>query len=96
MAKGYHIRATPASPQFQRKLELPIRVLLKKALNKWAQTQANPPTQMIILWRTLTVMEPSETKDWNDQVRAAARMIYFEKDPRAAGDYSGCPHHHPE
>ena len=35
---------------------------------------------MIILWRTLTVMEPSETKDWNDQVRAAARMIYFKKD----------------
>ncbi|OLQ01223.1 Ribonuclease H [Symbiodinium microadriaticum] len=78
-AKGYHIRATPASPQFQRKLELPIRVLLR-ILNAWALTQANPPTQMTILWRTLTIMEPSETKDWNEQIKAAARMIYFEKD----------------
>ncbi|CAE7422961.1 Kidins220 [Symbiodinium sp. CCMP2592] len=79
VAKGFHIRATPASPQFQRKLELPVRVLLK-AMNKWAETQTNPPTQMIILWRTLTVMEPSENREWNEQIRAAARMIYFEKD----------------
>ena len=55
--RGHHIRATPSSPQFQRKLEIPLRVLLQ-ALNV---QEAGMPSQVVILWKTLTVMAPQES-----------------------------------
>ena len=77
--QGFHIRSTPSSPQFQRKLELPIRVVLY-LLNKHAEMQATTPEPLSILWRTLTIMSPSSTGDFDDQARAMARMHYLEQD----------------
>ena len=82
--QGFHIRSTPSSPQFQRKLELPIRVVLY-LLNKHAEMQATTPEPLSILWRTLTIMSPSSTGDFDDQARAMARMHYLEQD----GEFKG-------
>ncbi|CAE7225743.1 unnamed protein product [Symbiodinium natans] len=69
--RGSHIRATPASPQFQRKLEIPLRVILR-ALNLAEPTK----NQVVILWKTLTIMEPQEQRAFDDQAQAIARVHY--------------------
>ena len=68
--KGSHIRASPASPQFQRKLEIPLRVVLH-ALNQM-DTKKN---QVVILWKSLTVMSPQEVREFNEQQTACARCF---------------------
>ena len=87
--KGYHIRATPSSPQFQRKLELPVRVLLRM-YNIACELQAKPPGQLTILWRTLTIMSPSETRDFDPQATAWARMTYLENKGAFQGKLEMC------
>ena len=77
--QGFHIRSTPSSPQFQRKLELPIRVVLF-LLNKDAEMKATTPEPLSILWRTLTIMSPSSTGDFDPQAKALARMHYYEQE----------------
>ena len=74
--RGHHIRATPSSPQFQRKLEAPLRVVLS-VINK-----SNPrgPPQMTILWKTLTIMSPQEQRAFDPQATACCRLHYYEKD----------------
>ena len=72
--RGYHIRATPSSPQFQRKLELPIRVILH-VLNNVDDAQSN---QVVILWKTLTVMSPQTVRAFDAQMTACARLFYYE------------------
>ncbi|CAE7421778.1 unnamed protein product [Symbiodinium natans] len=69
----HHIRATPSSPQFQRKLEIPIRVLLQ-ALNLKEETE---PRQVVILWKTLTVMSPQMARGFDEQATACARLHYY-------------------
>ena len=82
--KGHHVKCTPSSPQFLRKLELPIRVVLA-VLNKQAELQAKTPEPLAILWRTLTIMSPNSTADFDAQAKAIARMIYMEQD----GEFKG-------
>ena len=69
--KNAHIRASPASPQFQRKLEIPLRVVLH-ALNQ-LDTKKN---QVVILWKSLTIMSPQEVRAFDDQQTACARLFY--------------------
>ena len=73
---GKHIRVSPSSPQWQRKLEAPIRVLLQ-VLNKHADHTGK---SLVILWKTLTLMEPSTSRDFNGDVVAWARLFYAEVD----------------
>ena len=76
-----HIRVTPASPQFQRKLEAPLRVLI-------ALCNKSPEfvdSQLVILWKTLTLMQPQTTRTFDPEALAAARLSYFE----ASGDFKG-------
>ena len=70
-----HIRATPASPQWQRKLELPLRIILA-CINKHPDHTAT--SRMTILWKTMTVMAPSANDDWNPDVVAWARLFYYQ------------------
>ena len=76
--KGFHIKCTPSSPQFQRKLELPLRVILYM-LNKYAELQGKTPEPLLILWRTLTIMAPTSVTDFDAQAKAMARMMYYEE-----------------
>ncbi|CAE7328939.1 unnamed protein product, partial [Symbiodinium sp. CCMP2456] len=77
--KGYHVRCAPSSPQFQRKLELPLRVILN-LYSTYKELQGTTPGQLTILWRTLTMMAPSDTRAFNSQATAWARLIYLEQD----------------
>ncbi|CAE7825396.1 unnamed protein product [Symbiodinium sp. CCMP2592] len=78
--RGHHIRATPSSPQFQRKLEIPIRVILQ-ALN----VQSGQPSQVVILWKTLTIMAPQEVRAFDPQIKAMARLHYYSSDDKLQG-----------
>ena len=71
---GKHIRVSPSSPQWQRKLEAPIRVLLQ-VLNKH---QDHTGKSLTILWKTLTLMEPSSDRGFNGDAVAWARLFYAE------------------
>ena len=77
--KGFHIRCTPSSPQFQRKLELPVRVTLN-LINKASEMNGTPPEALVILWRTL-----SSTGDFDPQGQALARKYYFEQEGQFKG-----------
>ena len=68
----HHIRATPSSPQFQRKLEIPIRVLLQ-ALNLKEETE---PRQVVILWNAYGDVSPNGAR-LDEQATACARLHYF-------------------
>ena len=48
-----HIRTSPASPQWQRKLELPLRIVLA-CINA---TDHTATTRLTVLWKTLTIMK---------------------------------------
>ena len=87
--RNHHTCATPASPQFQRKLELPIRALLATH-NMAAEAKSTPPGQLTILWRTLTLMAPSESRDHDPQAKAWARMHYFEHNSQFQGRLEVC------
>ena len=71
-----HIRVSPFTPQWQRKLEAPLRVLI-------AACNAHPETQgkrLIILWKTLTLMQPTDDRDFKPDHTAWARLFYEERD----------------
>ena len=70
-----HVRVSPFTPQRQRKLETPLRVLI-------AACNAHPETQgkrLIILWKTLTLMMPTDERDFQPDHTAWARLFYEEK-----------------
>ena len=69
--RNTHIRTTPASPQFQRKLEIPLRVILN-AIN----TVESDKNQITILWKTLTIMMPQTQRAFDDHATAIARLHY--------------------
>ena len=71
---GKHIRVSPCTPQWQRKLESPIRVVLA-CLNKHKDTQGK---QVVILWKSLTVMSPKEDRDFQPDHTAFCRLFYEE------------------
>ena len=80
--KGYHIKVAPCSPQWQRKLESPLRVLL-------ACVNAHPDhnsSRLTILWKTLTLLEPlSPGEDFKEDIVAWARLYYFDDE----GEFKG-------
>ena len=71
--KGRHVRVTPATPQFQRKLEVAIRVLLS-LINESETLESN---QVVVLWKTLTIMKPQQAREFDEQAEAVARMHYY-------------------
>ncbi|CAE7236382.1 unnamed protein product [Symbiodinium sp. CCMP2592] len=81
--QGRHIKVAPCSPQWQRKLEAPIRVCLS-AIN--AHPDHNARAKMVILWKSLTIMAPVENgTDFQEDFTAWARLHYFEKDGKFQG-----------
>ena len=73
---NHHVRVVPATPQFQRKLELPLRVLLHVINN----SEVLEGKQVVILWRALTIMSPQKVRAFDEQATACARLQYFEED----------------
>lgn len=73
---GKHLRVSPCAPQWQRKLEAPLRVVLS-AVNSHADWQGMTLT---ILWKSLTIMKPSQDRDFSPDHTAWARLFYEEKD----------------
>ena len=73
--KGHHIKIAPCSPQWQRKLESPLRVILA-CIN--SSPDHNSTMRIIVLWKTLTLLQPIEGQDFKDDIVAWARLFYFE------------------
>ena len=71
---GKHIRVTAATPQFQRKLEAPLRVLIQ-VCNAHQDTTEK---RLTILWKSLTLMAPSSSPDFDHDATAWARLFYEE------------------
>ena len=66
------IRSAPASPDFQRQLEVPLRTV-HKVLNTAPRTKGK---QFITLWKTLTVMEPQDTFKYIEDHKACFKLEY--------------------
>ena len=79
---GKHIRVAPCSPQWQRKLEAPLRVVLS-CVNSHADHNAT--SRMVILWKTLTVMAPQQDQEFHEDITAWARVHYFQEN----GEFKG-------
>ena len=71
---GRHIRVSPCAPQWQRKLESPLRVLI--AVCNAHEDTANK--KLTILWKSLTLMAPSDSPDLDHSAVAWARLFYEE------------------
>ena len=80
---GHHIRVSPSSPQWQRKLESPLRVIIA-AINDHPEHQ---DASLIILWKTLTLMAPVNKADrkFKPDAAASARLYYHE----VGGEFRG-------
>ena len=63
---GKHIRVTAATPQFQRKLEAPLRVLIQ-VCNAHQDTTEK---RLTILCKSLTLMAPSSSPDFDHDATA--------------------------
>ena len=85
--RGRHIRATPCSPQFQRKLEVPLRVLLS-LIN---ESPLLEHSQVVVLWKTLTIMAPQAAREYDEQATAFARLFYFETQGHFKARLELCP-----
>ena len=79
---GKHLRVAPCSPQWQRKLESPLRVVLS-CVN--ASPDHNATSRLVILWKTLAVMAPVQDQDFHEDITAWARVHYFEEN----GEFKG-------
>ena len=77
-----HLRVAPCSPQWQRKLESPLRVVLS-CVN--ASPDHNATSRLVILWKTLTVMAPVQDQEFHEDITAWARVHYFEEN----GEFKG-------
>ena len=73
--KGHHVKIAPCSPQWQRKLESPLRVILA-CIN--SSPDHNSAMRITVLWKTLTLLQPIEGQDFKDDIVAWARLFYFE------------------
>ena len=72
---GSHIKCSPCSPQWQRKLEAPIRVILS-VINKHPDFADQNAKNIFVLWKTLTVMKPCEKREFQEDHIAWARLFY--------------------
>jgi hypothetical protein len=66
------IRSAPASPDFQRQLEVPLRTI-HKVLNNAPNTKGK---QFITLWKSLTVMTPQDLSQHDDEHKACFKLEY--------------------
>ena len=73
---GKHIRVSPCTPQWQRKMETPLRVLIA-CINSTGEYEGQ---RLVTLWKTLTLMAPTESKDFVPDHTAWARLFYEERD----------------
>ena len=78
---GKHVRISPCSPQWRRKLECPLRVLIS-VLNQHAEYTRQ---SLVILWKTLTLMQPSAERGFQADVLAWGRLFYSE----VGGEFRG-------
>lgn len=78
---GKHVRVSPCTPQWQRKMETPLRVLIA-CINSSGDYEGQ---RLIILWKTLTLMAPTESKDFVPDHTAWARLFYEERDGSFVG-----------
>ena len=62
-------------------MELPLRVILA-AINLLPDTE---PKQVVILWKTLTIMAPQQSRQFDEQIVAAARLHYHTADGKLQG-----------
>ena len=85
--KGYHVKVAPCSPQWQRKLESPLRVLLA-CIN--SSPDHNSTSRLTVLWKTLTLLEPVQGDDFKEDITAWARLFYFEEDGEFKGRLEIC------
>ena len=76
-----HVRVSPCTPQWQRKLEAPLRVLIS-ALNQHPETTGK---RLVILWKTLTIMAPTDERDFKPDHTAFGRLFYEQH----AGHFKG-------
>ena len=70
------ISGPPCTPQWQRKLESPLRVLIA-ALNAHPDTHGK---KIVILWKSLTIMKPMDEREFVPDHTAYARLFYEEVD----------------
>ena len=61
-----------------------MRVTLN-LINKASEMNGTPPEALVILWRSLTIMKPSSSGDFDPQAQALARMYYFEQEGQFKG-----------
>ena len=80
--QGHHIKVAPCSPQWQRKLESPLRVLLA-VIN--SHPDHNASSRLTILWKSLTLMAPQQDDSFKEDMKAWARLFYFEEN----GEFQG-------
>ena len=80
--QGKRIRVTPAAPQWQRKLELPLRVLIA-CINAYPDHTSS--TRLTILWKTLTLMEPAADLEFKEDAKAWARLFYSSENGKFVG-----------
>ena len=72
---GKHVQVLYSTPQFQRKLEVPLRILMR-ALNNTSEFEN---CNMVPLWKSLTLMYPVDSKDFQADARACASVEYSNK-----------------
>ena len=72
---------SPCAPQWQRKLEAPIRVLIA-AVNAFPECENK---KLLILWKSLTLMAPVDSPDFHPDLTAWARLFYEEKNGAFVG-----------
>ena len=85
--KGHHVKVAPCSSQWQRKLESPLRVLLG-CVN--SHPDHNSISNIIVLWKTLTLMAPTPGDDFKKDITAWARLFYFEENGEFKGRLEVC------
>ena len=79
---GKHIKEAPSSPQWQRKLEAPLRVVLGCIKS---HPDHNSSSRLTILWKTLTIFSPVQDADFHEDITAWARLHYYQSE----GEFRG-------
>ena len=80
---GKHIKVAPSSPQWQHKLEAPLRVVLGCSNS---HPDHNSSSRLTILWKTLTILSPVQDAEFYEDITAWARLHYFQSER----EFRGC------
>ena len=88
--QNVHIKVSPCSPQWQGKLESPLRVVLSCINNHPDFSTA--PANIFVLWKTLTIMQPGARREFQEDAIAWARLFYSGE----SGEFRGRLELHPD